>query len=220
MSDLLPGLNTLVQIYLPGEEVGLASRVEGVGADYLEFPAPSLPATTHLELGQEMDLFWRDKRGMHKVPTRLVDNFITGHRIWRVEPIGIAEKFQRRRFTRAGVMLDVEINFLKRKTPIKVQVRAIDMSEGGVRCRTNQRLALVSGEEVELTLELSGVTWVVAGLILRKDHIQGQDRATALDEFVVLLKEPVLEPVAHAFRKEVFRAQRQQRRTERAMDLR
>lgn len=214
MTVLLPGLNALVQIFLPEREDGLASRVEGVGQGHIEIAAPPLPSTIHLELGQEMDLFWRDKRGMYKLPTQLTAIFVKGHRMWRVEPTGIAERFQRRRFARAEVMLDVEVDFLNRDPRKQIQARAVDMSEGGVRCRADERLALESGEEVELRMMTEGKLWTVAGSILRKDRVH------ELDEFVVVLKEPVLEPVAHAFRREVFRAQRQQRRTERAMELR
>lgn len=86
VSELLPSLNTLVQIFLPGEEKGLASRVEGVGEGYLDISAPPLRATMHLDVGSEMDLFWRDKRGMYKLPTQLEAILTKRHRLWRVQP--------------------------------------------------------------------------------------------------------------------------------------
>lgn len=177
--------------------------------DYLDISAPAMPSTMHMELGQEMDLFWRDKRGMYQVPSRFVGTLNAPHRMWRVEPIAKAEKHQRRRHARAETMLDVEILFMDRDPQLQVQACAIDISESGLRCRTAARIITFSGEVVEVRLTTEGAMRTVAGTILRKDRVKD------VTEFVVVLIEPVLETVASAFRREVFRAHRQQRRTQR-----
>lgn len=212
MTEFRPVLNSLVEIYFPGEERGLPSRVEDISEDHLDLSAPPLPVTMSMEPGQELALFWRDKRGMFKVESRFIGTLANPHRLWRVEVISRAEKFQRRRFARAETMLNVEISFVDRDPEVTIQARAVDISEGGLRCRIPERMAMDSGEIVQVSVFTEGSAKEVMGTILRKD------RVNELSEFVVVLVEPVAEEVATAFRREVFRAQRQERRTLRRME--
>lgn len=212
MTQSRPALNALVQILLPGRDHGLASRVEDVSAEYVELAAPLLGSGFKAEPGREMSLVWRDGTGLHRMPAQLVEVRKTPHPVWRVVSVAEAEKFQRRRYARAETLLDVEIVFVGRDPLVQVMISAVDISEGGLRARTNENIKPIDGEMVEVRFEINGTALMAPGSILR------HEREKTVLEFVVVLIEPVPDVVADAFRREVFRAQRRQRRNQLASE--
>ena len=199
-------LNTIVQVYLPDDETGKTSRVEGIGRGYIEIANPSPEMETSLKASTEMYIFWRDKRGMYRAPAQLVDIFTERAALWRVRPTGPTERYQRRQFARAELPIDVWINFIDRVPRLEAQVHVVDVSEGGIRCWTNQYLALQTGEQVEVEIPIEGKATIVVGSILRTEYLHD------LDDFVIVLNDPVPEAIAMALRQEVFRVERGQRK--------
>ena len=165
MSPTLPELNALLLVTCPRDGGLHRTRVESLDAPDLLIAAPHGNADPALPYaGDALTLQWGNARGQCLLPVRFAGLEVSRVLVWRLRAAGEVELAQRRRYARSSAVGKVT---LLAEGAEPVVGAAVDISEGGVRCRLPAgRTVAAVGVEVRLDLD-GGVDLALPGEVLR-----------------------------------------------------
>lgn len=147
-----PQIGTPVFLVL-GEGVNFRSRLEAVDGESFSVAAPlEIAGPAVLEPGHRFDVFWAPPRTRVVVPSRLIATSATAPLRWTLVPTAPARHDNRRQFVRGGagaaVRLEAEAGGQTAEGVL------LDISEGGLRCWTDEPTSLTAGDRVRATVWL------------------------------------------------------------------
>jgi c-di-GMP-binding flagellar brake protein YcgR len=144
----LPEIGAPVYLGL-GEGATFRSRMETVEGGTFCVAAPLETAgPAALTAGHEFRVFWAPPRSRVVLPVRLVEITDTTPFHWRLEALGRPEVSNRREFVRGGGGTAVRLTAAEQERAAEADGLLIDISEGGLRCRINQAMAVRAGDEM------------------------------------------------------------------------
>jgi hypothetical protein len=193
MSMVLPAVNSLCRVVL-GEADERPSRVESSEDGLLVVAAPWHAASLAPAPGDPLSIRWPSVRGICEVAATLVS--VERERsipLWTVQTEGQVQILQRRRFVRADATVPVTVAPLPAEAlatimataapvagsacepgpaPEPVLATAVNLSEGGARCRVEglgelAAKGLVEDGAVDLRISLGAAVVHVVGLVIR-----------------------------------------------------
>jgi hypothetical protein len=142
----LPDVNELVDVMLDSRTEPLAALISAVGADTVLLREPIdrsgqfvLPAT-----GDGGLLVWGGAGNLRQAPIAVLETTRRPEPTWMVRLTAAAGRCQRRSFVRADVNLPVVL----RHSDADLEVTAVDLSEGGMRCSAPAGAAVKVGDSV------------------------------------------------------------------------
>lgn len=198
MTENLPEINSLVDVRFPdGREY--PSRIEDVNDTTMSIAAPFGGGVEPPEIGSTVDLCWTGPRGQYRALVRLLELHREHVRRWTVELAGPVQLAQRRRYVRAGAAgepVTIRVN----ETEVSVTGRAVDLSEGGMRCWVTEG-EVAAGQQVTVTIGLDDNQLSVNGEVLR---VLERRTGKGLDVVIVF---DLAEAAADVVRRYVMRAQ-------------
>jgi hypothetical protein len=177
VSTTLPAVNSLCRVVL-GEDDERPSRVESEDDGLITVAAPWHAASLAPGPGEPLAIRWPSVRGICEITATLVaverENTVA---LWRVQTQGEIRILQRRRFARADASVPVMLAPVPADAeatapPEPVTATAVNLSEGGARCRID-RLAELVGRglaedgEVDLQISLDDTVVRVVGVVIR-----------------------------------------------------
>jgi hypothetical protein len=177
VSATLPAVNSLCRVVL-GDTDERASRVESDDNGLLTVAAPWHAASLAPGPGEPIAIRWPSVRGICEVAATLVaverENVVA---LWRVQTEGEIRILQRRRFVRADATVPVTVAPVPADAdcgalPEPVLATAVNLSEGGARCRVEGLAGLtahglVEDGEVDLRINLGAAVIHVVGEVIR-----------------------------------------------------
>ena len=156
----LPEIGTSVFIVL-SEGINLRSRLEAVDGGTFSVAAPlEIAGPALLEPGQELDVFWAPPRTRVVLPSRLLGISERAPLRWTLAPRASARTENRRQFVRGGAGAAVRLDADAAGQPGEGVL--LDISEGGLRCWTDEPMTLTRGDRIRATVWL-GTTEVSLG---------------------------------------------------------
>ena len=200
----LPDVNDLVDVTLDSRSEPLAAVVSAVTVEsvLLAQPMDRSGRIMRPEAGESGLLVWGGGSKLRQAPIEVLETTGAPEPTWLVRPTGAAERAQRRSFVRANVSLPV----LVRHATADLEITAVDLSEGGMRCYTGAEVAFERGDEVVAEF-VPGLTLAVPATVIRL-HRGDEERPTELGlQFVELGMAD-----ADNIRRYVFRQLHEQRR--------
>ena len=142
----LPDVNELVDVILDSRAEPLAALISSVDAETVLLREPIdrsgqfvLPAA-----GDGGLLVWGGAGNLRQAPISVLETTRRPEPTWTVRLTGAAGRCQRRSFVRADVNLPVVL----RHSEADLEVRAVDLSEGGMRCSAPAGSAVKVGDSV------------------------------------------------------------------------
>jgi hypothetical protein len=142
----LPDVNELVDVMLDSRTEPLAALISVVGEDTVLLREPVdrsgqfvLPAA-----GDGGLLVWGGGSNLRQAPIAVLETNRRPEPTWLVRLTAAAGRCQRRSFVRADVNLPVVL----RHSDADLEVTAVDLSEGGMRCSTRAETAAKVGDSV------------------------------------------------------------------------
>lgn len=197
MSDaetaLLAQLDQVVNAFLPGTRGATPVQIVGIdGGDIVVVPRADLGIVTIPRLGAPVRLAWGADRSWHELLTKLVKTEpADGANLprWRLQPTGVLDLFDRRRYHRLQVAAPVRLTRPHRGDLPPVLGMTADIGDGGTRCRFPASAELTVGESVLLEILIDGETFPLPGSVLRILSESGPR------DVVVAFADPVLDGV-------------------------
>ncbi|MET8147536.1 flagellar brake protein [Actinoplanes sp. NPDC049668] len=160
----LPDINDLVDVTLDSRPEPLAAVISAVTADtvLLREPMDRTGRMVRPDTGERGLLVWGEGSQLRQAPIAVLETNGSPAPTWLVRLTAQAERTQRRSFVRANVSLPVVV----RHAGVDLEVTAVDLSEGGMRCYyTGTEINFGRGDEVvaafETGRELSATAMVV-----------------------------------------------------------
>jgi hypothetical protein len=149
----LPAIGTSMFLVL-GEGVNFRSRLESVDGDTFTVAAPleTTNPTTHTP-GHQFDVFWAPPRTRMVLPIRLVAISDEAPFRWTLAPVQAPRQSNRREFVRGGGGAAVR---LMTEDDRRVDGALLDISEGGLRCWTDEPTGLAPGDQLRAAVWLDG----------------------------------------------------------------
>jgi hypothetical protein len=200
----LPTINALVDIALI-DGSSYPSRVEDLDRDAYTLAAPFGIAVEELpEVGAIVELAWLHEDSRLTAPAKLEGMTREQPRLWRLRIAGEARRQTRRAYVRGGGGELVDLLSADGGTA-PASGRIIDLSEGGVRCRT--RIGnFVREQRVEVALRLDADVVKINGRVLFvRRNVETAD-------FDVVVQYETTETVGRLIRSYVLRRQMEERR--------
>lgn len=142
----LPDVNDLVDVILDSRAEPLAAVISAVSGDSVLLGEP-MDRTGRIvlpETGECGLLVWGEPGNLRQAPIAVLETNRPPGATWLIRLTARAERCQRRSFVRADVNLPVVV----RHPDADLEVTAVDLSEGGVRCHTSSDLAFGLGDSV------------------------------------------------------------------------
>jgi hypothetical protein len=142
----LPDVNDLVDVMLDSRTEPLAALISAVGGDTVLLREP-IDRSGQFVLPQTGDsglLVWGGGSNLRQAPIAVLETNRRPEPTWRVRLTAAAGRCQRRSFVRADVNLPVVL----RHPDGDLEITAVDLSEGGMRCSTRAEAAVKVGESV------------------------------------------------------------------------
>jgi PilZ domain len=142
----LPDVNDLVDIMLDSRTEPLVAVI-GAVTDQTLLLRESIDRTGRMVLPETGDLgllVWGVGHTMRQIPIVVLETNRRPEPTWLVRLSGSWGRCQRRSFVRSAVNLPV----LVRYTDTDLEVMAVDLSEGGVRCNSRSDVAFARGDSV------------------------------------------------------------------------
>lgn len=142
----LPDVNDLVDVMLDSRTEPLAALVSAVGADAVALREPIDRSGQFVlpETGDSGLLVWGGGSNLRQAPIAVLETNRRPEPTWRVRLTAAAGRCQRRSFVRADVNLPVVL----RHPDADLEITAVDLSEGGMRCSTRAEAAVQVGDSV------------------------------------------------------------------------
>lgn len=142
----LPDVNDLVDVTLDSRAEPLAALISAVGADtvLLREPIDRSGQFVLPETGDSGLLVWGGGSNLRQAPIAVLETNRCPEPTWRVRLTAPAGRCQRRSFVRADVNLPVVLHH----PDADVEITAVDLSEGGMRCSTRAEAAVKAGDSV------------------------------------------------------------------------
>jgi hypothetical protein len=203
-SASLPTINALVDIALI-DGSSYPSRIEDLDRGAYLVAAPfDIPAQDMPEIGALVELAWLCDDSRMAAPAKLEDITRAQARHWQLRLAGEARRQTRRAFVRGGGGEFVDVLSVDGGTA-PASGRVIDLSEGGVRCRT--RIGnFVNDQRVNLQLRLDTEVVTLGGKVL----FVRRNPETA--DFDVVVQYETTESIGRQIRSYVLRKQMEERR--------
>lgn len=171
VDDGRPAQQDLVDVLLDSATEALVATVTRVDGDTVLIDAPVhhsgrvvLPSP-----GEGGLMIWRGARAMQQAPMAVLDVTRPPSPVWKVHLTEPGVPCQRRTFVRA----DTNLAVLLRHGQDVHAATAIDLSEGGMRCRTQDPLPLGSGEQVSVEVTMDGEATEFSARLVRVRHTDG-----------------------------------------------
>jgi hypothetical protein len=200
----LPDVNDLADVTLDSRAEPLAAVISAVTADTVLLGEP-IDRTGRIvlpEIGEGGLLVWGGGNNLRQAPIAVLETNRRPAPTWLVRLTGAAGRCQRRAFVRADVRLPVVV----RDIEATVEVTAVDLSEGGMRCTTSSDAAVKVGDSV--TAEFSaGRQLTVPATVAR---IRRDDKERPTEVGLAFVNLPLAE--ADQIRRYVFSQLLEQRR--------
>jgi PilZ domain len=111
-------------------------------------------------------LIWRGARAMMQAPVTVVDVQRRPAPSWSLRLNAVGMPCQRRSFVRATVAMPAVLHHGEDR----YEATAVDLSEGGMRCRTKGPLPVMSGTDVTAELTVDGACVTLAARLTRVRH--------------------------------------------------
>jgi len=142
----LPDVNDLVDVTLDSRAEPLAAVIRTVTEDavLLGEPIDRTGRVVMPETGEGGLLVWGGGSSLRQAPIAVLETHRRPDPVWLVRLTAPAGRCQRRAFVRADVNLPVRV----RHTDGDVEVTAVDLSEGGLRCNSRAEIAIRKGDSV------------------------------------------------------------------------
>ena len=200
----LPDVNDLVDIVLDSRTEPLVAVIGTVTDQRLLLREP-IDCTGRMVLPEKGDLgllVWGVGEIMRQIPIEVLETNRRPEPTWLVRLSGSSGRCQRRSFVRSAVSLPV----LVRHTDNDLQVTAVDLSEGGMRCNSRSDVAFARGDSVIAEFD-TGQHLAVSATVVRL-HRGDEERPPA----VGLSFNGLRMADADSIRRYVFRQLNEQRR--------
>ena len=142
----LPDVNDLVDVMLDSRTEPLAALISVVGSGtvVLKEPIDRTGQFVLPEVGDGGLLVWGGGSTLWQAPIAVLETNRLPEPTWLVRLTAAAGRCQRRSFVRADVNLRVAL----RHPAGDLEVRAVDLSEGGMRCSTRSEAAVAVGDSL------------------------------------------------------------------------
>ena len=160
----LPDINDLVDIVLDSRTEPLVAVIGAVTDQTLLLREP-IDRTGRMVLPENGDLgllVWGVGGTMRQIPIEVLETNRRPEPSWLIRLSGSWGRCQRRSFVRSAVSLPV----LVRHTDDDLQVTAVDLSEGGMRCNSRSEVAFARGDSVVAEFD-TGQPLTVAATVVR-----------------------------------------------------
>jgi hypothetical protein len=144
----LPDVNDLVDVMLDSRTEPLVAVIGAVADDSVLLREP-IDRTGRMVLPDTGDLgllVWGVGEGMRQIPIVVLETNRRPEPTWLVRLSGHAERCQRRSFVRSAVNLPVLVRHADSDS--ELEVMAVDLSEGGIRCISRSEVAFTRGDSV------------------------------------------------------------------------
>ena len=160
----LPDVNDLVDVMLDSRTEPLAALVGVVGPDavLLKEPIDRTGQFVLPEIGDGGLLVWGGGSNLRQAPIEVLETNRRPEPTWLVRLTSAAGRCQRRSFVRADVNLSVAL----RHPAGDLEVTAVDLSEGGMRCSTRAEITITVGDSLVAEFT-AGVPLVVPATAIR-----------------------------------------------------
>jgi hypothetical protein len=160
----LPDINDLVDVTLDSRAEPLAAVVSAVTVDtvLLKEPIDRTGRIVIPEIGEGGLLVWGGGSHLWQAPVAVLETNRPPDPAWLVRLTAPAGRCQRRAFVRADVNLPV----LVRHGDGDLEVTAVDLSEGGMRCNTRSEVPFETGDSVTAVFS-PGVDLAVPATVAR-----------------------------------------------------
>jgi hypothetical protein len=172
----LPDVNDLVDVTLDSHSEPLAAVIGAVTGDIVLLGEPIdrtgrilLPETGELGL-----LVWGGGSRLRQAPIAVLETNRRPDPTWLIRLTAPAGRCQRRSFVRANVNLPVVV----RHPDMDLEVTAVDLSEGGMRCNTRSDVGFTQGVSVIAEFD-TGRHLAVSATVARLHH-GDEERPTEL----------------------------------------
>lgn len=168
--DGTPDINERVTLRMPtGAEYD--SRVEGRAGQRLTVARPlDVAVEDDPPPGDGLLVCWLVPRGVQVLPCAMAGTRREGRvALWDVEVAGEAWREQRRAFVRAALPGTATVSWLGARRRDLVRATVVDVSEGGLRCRTESPTLerAEPGIPVDVALEVAGRRFDLAAQVVR-----------------------------------------------------
>ena len=142
----LPDVNDLVDVTLDSRSEPLAAVTSAVTAEtvLLAEPVDRTGRIVVPEIGEGGLLVWGGGSNLRQAPIEVLETERRGKPTWLVRLTAPAGRCQRRAFVRANVSMPVVV----RHPDGEVEVTAVDLSEGGMRCNMRPDAVIKAGDSV------------------------------------------------------------------------
>ena len=174
----LPGLRQRVHVRLGRWAVSLPSIVEDIAEPDILLGAPlDLAEGQEPTAGERMLLMWEDQAGPHTLPCSFAAVVPRELPQWRVLPDGLAKGEQKRRHVRAAT--DGTAHIVRDQALHAAQL--LDVSEGGLRCRLQDKDAVVGvGDLVSSAIKVGLKELDLRGRVVQVHLDLGEPRVLAV----------------------------------------
>jgi hypothetical protein len=201
--DLLD-VNDLVDVILDSRTEPLAAVISAVTRDtvLLGDPMDRTGRIVRPGIGECGLLIWGEPGNLRQAPIAVLETNRPPDPAWLIRLTAQPERCQRRSFVRADVNLPVVVRHLE----ADLEVAAVDLSEGGMRCRTGSDVAFALGDSV--IAEFSAGRSLVLSATVARLHRGAAERPTDL---ALRFTELTMADADH-IRRYVFRELHEQRR--------
>ncbi|HWS33344.1 MAG TPA: PilZ domain-containing protein [Actinoplanes sp.] len=186
-------------------EATYRSRLEEVDGKRITVTAP-LETTDRISLepGQKLDLFWAQPRTRAVLPCRLVSTGDDTLSRWTLEAVGVPETSNRRRFVRGGGGGTLNLLGVRDQGPLGGQL--LDISEGGLRCWTEQAVRVTVDDRIQATVSLHGGDVEIAGIV------HAVREAWDMPGYNLIMRFRAEEDLAQSIRQHIFASELAERR--------
>jgi hypothetical protein len=173
-----PATESVVELISASRGDTLISWSEGLhdGDVIVAAPLDALRRPVSLDVGEHLEVVWRDDDGLHALPV-VLSAVESGERSrWRLRSAGVIRRAQRRDAVRAPLSIPVRIG----PEPAQVTGSTTDISEGGLRCVLDGGAAASSrtGDVVHVAVLFPDVTLTCLAEVIRE-----HERSDARREF-------------------------------------
>ncbi|MEU7907960.1 PilZ domain-containing protein [Actinoplanes sp. NPDC049118] len=142
----LPDINDLVDVTLDSRAEPLAAVISAVTAEtvLLREPMDRTGRIVRPETGERGLLVWGEGSQLRQAPIEVLETNGAPAPTWLIRLTAQAERTQRRSFVRANVSLPVVVRY----AGVDLEITAVDLSEGGMRCYTGSEINFGRGDSV------------------------------------------------------------------------
>jgi hypothetical protein len=171
----LPDVNELVDVMLDSRTEPHGAVVSAVSSDavVLKEPYDRTGRIVLPDIGEGGLLVWGQGSSLSQVPIEVLEINRKPAPTWVVRLTGAPGRCQRRSFVRADVLLPVVV----RHPDGDLELTAIDLSEGGMRCNTREETTIKVGDSVtaDFTAERPLTMQATVTRVLRGDEERPTD---------------------------------------------